>query len=156
MTNGLKNHKDRTGRDAVLIQGEGDKSPRLVERKVELVEEFAFLFYRNMKKVLMENKLSQHDLLVLFALLERVNTKAALGLVGVNQSSMAKELGTTTAQMSRSCARLEAAGLLLRDEVKDICVNPAVLLKGSPKDLYVKRAELLAQGMKAIGVDSVI
>ena len=156
MTNNLRNHKDRTGREAVLIQGVDDKAPRMVERKVELVEEFAFLFYRNMKKVLQTHKLSQHDLLVLFALLERVNTKAALGLVGINQSGMAKELGTTTAQMSRSCTRLEQAGLLLRDGDGDISVNPAVLLKGSPKDLYAKRADLLDQGMRAIGVESVI
>ena len=156
MTNGLKDHKDRTGRDAVLIQGVDDKAPRMVERKVELVEEFAFLFYRNMKKVLQTHKLSQHDLLVLFTLLEKVNTKAALGLVGVSQAGMAKELGTTSSQMSRSCSRLEQAGLLLRDADGDISVNPAVLLKGSPKDLYAKRAALLEQGMQAIGVDSVI
>ena len=152
----LQHHEERTGREAVLIQGKGDMRPTLVEKKVELVEEFAFLFYRNMKKVLMEHKLSGTDILVLFCLLERWNMKSAMGLVGISQTGLAKELGISRQQVSRSTARLEEAGVLLKDAAGDVGINPAVILKGSPKELWKNRIELLEQGMKAIGVTSVI
>ena len=152
----LERHELRTGREAVMVQGKGDASPVLVEKKAVMVEEFAFLFYRNMRKVLMGNKLSQMDILVLFSLLERQGIKGPVGLVGVSQAGMAKELGISRQQVHKSCGRLESAGVLVRDENDDICINPAVILKGSPRELYNSRQHVLEQGMKAIGVNSVV
>ena len=152
----LVQYEARTGRQAIKIQGKDDQRPRLVEKKVELVEEFAFLFYKNMKTVLKNHPLSGNDLLVLFELLGRWNMKNPMGLIGISQSSVAKELGQSRQQVNRSCLRLETAGLLVKDAQGDIHINPAVLLKGSPKDLYGSRAEVLEAGLVAIGVASVV
>lgn len=152
----LRREEERTGREHIALTGKEGRTS-VVEKKVNLVQPYAYVFGENVDKVLQEHALKATTFRVLFRILALVSRG---DVVAVSQTGVAQDLGMSKQQVHKAWRELRTAQVLLIDESGHEYLNVNLFYRGSPKDLMAgmgkKRLEQSSEMTAAVGVQSVV
>ena len=152
----LRREEARSGREHVALTGkEGHTS--VVEKKVNLIQPYAYIFGENVDRVLKEYALAATTFRVLFRILALVSRG---DVVAISQTGVAGDLGMSKQQVHKAWRQLREAKVLLLDESGHEYLNVNLFYRGSPKDLVAgaggQRLEQSSAATEAVGVQSVV
>jgi predicted transcriptional regulator len=105
--------------------------------KLKPKNQFAILFYDSLDELIESANLSKLDIRIILRLLKRLE---AGNLLSYTQLALSKELGTSTASISRSIKRLIKSQILIRTENGEEYVNPQVISKMNLKKMKATKA----------------
>ena len=145
-----------SGREHVAVMGREGKAS-VVERRVNLVQPYAYIFRENVDRVLQEHKLGATTFRVLFRVLALVSRG---DVVAISQTGVAGDLGMSKQQVHKAWRELRVASILLLDESGHEYLNVNLFYRGSPKDLVsgvgLKRLEQSSMTLEPQGVKQVV
>lgn len=152
----LVREETRTGREHVAVMGKEGRTS-VVEKKVNLVQPYAYIFGENVDRVLREHRLGATTFRVLFRILALVSRG---DVVAISQTGVAGDLGMSKQQVHKAWRELRDAQILLLDESGHEYLNVNLFYRGSPKDLVSgaggKRLEQSSEALAEHGVQSVV
>lgn len=98
--------------------------------KAKVINNFVIMFYKSFLEIVSNDNITKQDIKVLLKILEKMEFG---NLIKYTQESLAKELNTKQASISRSIKNLRDADIIIRTEDKEEYINPQLFNKGNLK-----------------------